>query len=102
MGRPKGLPKTGGRQKGSPNKVTTDLREFAGQYTEEAVNILASIARSSESDAARVAAAKELLDRGHGRAPQAMTVSGDAENPLNTKHEVIVQMISTPDAGSAN
>ena len=26
-GRPKGLPKTGGRQKGTPNKFTKDLRE---------------------------------------------------------------------------
>jgi len=26
MSRPKGLPKTGGRQKGAPNKITTDLR----------------------------------------------------------------------------
>jgi len=27
-GRPKGLPKTGGRTKGTPNKVTRDLRGF--------------------------------------------------------------------------
>lgn len=28
VGRPKGLPKTGGRKKGTPNAVTTDLRTF--------------------------------------------------------------------------
>lgn len=27
-GRPKGIPKTGGRKKGTPNTVTTDLRTF--------------------------------------------------------------------------
>ncbi len=27
-GRPRGTPKTGGRKKGVPNKVTTDLREW--------------------------------------------------------------------------
>jgi hypothetical protein len=29
MPRPKGLPKTGGRQRGTPNKVTTEFREAA-------------------------------------------------------------------------
>lgn len=27
-GRPKGYPKTGGRARGTPNKITTDLREM--------------------------------------------------------------------------
>lgn len=29
MPRPKGLPKTGGRKKGTPNKVTKEAREYA-------------------------------------------------------------------------
>jgi hypothetical protein len=32
--------------------------------------------KASESDAARVAAAKELLDRGHGKSPQPQTGEG--------------------------
>lgn len=28
MGRPRGTPKTGGRKKGTPNKITSSLKEF--------------------------------------------------------------------------
>ena len=33
-GRPKGAPKTGGRKKGTPNKVTKDIREAIGEMLE--------------------------------------------------------------------
>jgi len=36
--------------------------------------------RSAKCERTRIAAAKELLDRGYGKAPQAIT--GDPENPL--------------------
>lgn len=74
-GRKPGTPKTGGRQKGTPNKANADLRALAQQYTGEAVDTLASIMHKSESDAARVAAVRELLERGHGKVTQ--PVSGD-------------------------
>jgi hypothetical protein len=38
--------------------------------------------RTSESDAARVAAADKLLDRGYGKAPQAMEHSGPGGGPV--------------------
>ncbi len=59
--------KTGGRRKGTPNRVTAEIREYAQQYTVEALEGLAQIARTSTSDAARVAAWNALLDRGHGK-----------------------------------
>ncbi len=59
--------KTGGRRKGTPNKVTAEIRDAAQQYTVEALGGLAEIARNGDSDAARVAAWKAILDRGHGR-----------------------------------
>lgn len=34
-GRPKGLGKTGGRKKGTPNKVTGDMREFVQSLLDE-------------------------------------------------------------------
>ena len=34
-GRPKGHPKTGGRKKGSPNKVTLEIREAARALVED-------------------------------------------------------------------
>lgn len=67
----------GGRKKGTLNKSTADLKAIAGQYTEEAVEALVKVIRGTESDAARVSAVKELLDRAHGRATQSVDVSGD-------------------------
>lgn len=57
-----------GRQKGTPNKITTDLRDAAGKYTAAALQTLQSIMSNPKNPAAaRVQAAAELLNRGHGR-----------------------------------
>ena len=72
--------KTGGRKKGTPNKATADIKAVAGEYSEQAVRTLVSVMDSSDSDAARVAAAKELLDRAHGKSPQALT--GESGGPI--------------------
>lgn len=62
--------KSGGRKPGTPNKVTLAIKAIAAPYGEEAVEALANIMRHSDSDQAKVAAAKELLDRGFGKAKQ--------------------------------
>jgi hypothetical protein len=59
-----------GRKKGTPNKAMADIREAAREYTAEGLAILIAVARNSDSDAARVSAVKELLDRGYGKAAQ--------------------------------
>jgi hypothetical protein len=59
-----------GRKKGTPNKVTAEIKQLAQQYGPEAIAELARLATKAESEAARVAAIKELLDRGYGRAVQ--------------------------------
>ena len=74
--------KTGGRGKGTPNKATAEIREHAQQYTIEALEGLAQIARTSDSDAAKVAAWKAILDRGHGRPAQSHDVSGQVGSPI--------------------
>lgn len=67
----------GGRQKGTPNKVTVEVRALAQEYGEEAVRTLAAIMKDKEQPAAaRVAAAREILDRGYGKTPQPIS---DAE-----------------------
>lgn len=33
MAKPKGSPKTGGRQKGTPNKTTTEMKEIITKFT---------------------------------------------------------------------
>jgi hypothetical protein len=52
------------------NKVTAEVMELARQYGPGAIAELARLATQAESEAARVAAIKELLDRGYGRAVQ--------------------------------
>ena len=75
-GRKPGTPKTGGRQKGTPNKATP-VKEAAAAYTEEAIATLAEImVDKSKPAAARAMAANSLLDRAHGKPQQ--TVQMDA------------------------
>src|SRR5689334_4191692 len=79
-GRRPGGPKTGGRRAGTPNRSTRLIRELAQQYTAEALERLADLMRHAESEAARVAAIKELLDRAHGRPTQPL--SGEDGGPI--------------------
>lgn len=65
-----------GRPKGALNKSTKDIKALAQKHTPAALRTLVGVMAKSESDAARVAAARELLDRGHGKAPQPQTGEG--------------------------
>jgi hypothetical protein len=67
-----------GRPKGTPNKVTKELGESARLYTTKALGTLVKLMLSKKSsDMARIAAAKEILDRGYGKAKQSVEHSGD-------------------------
>lgn len=98
-GRPKGIPKTGGRKPGTPNKVTSELQGLAQQYTDAAIKVLAMIMVRGENEQARIAAARELLDRGHGKATQ--VIAGDPEHPMSFVVMTGVPRIEPPtiDAG---
>jgi hypothetical protein len=63
----------GGRQKGTPNKATADLREAAKAYTHEALATLVTVMRTGKSDQIRMQAAIAILDRGHGKPNRAET-----------------------------
>lgn len=78
-GRPKGLPKSGGRKPGVPNKVTADIKALAQSHGPYAIEKLVGILDSDAPPAALVAAARELLDRGYGKATQ--PISGDDSKP---------------------
>lgn len=90
MPRPSGLPKTGGRKPGVTNKVTRDVKEAAQEYTEEAMQALAGIMRTGESEAARVAAIKEILDRGHGKAKQSVDVDANVKASITEVRRTLV------------
>ncbi len=58
-------------------KALTDIRSLARVHTETCLNVLAGIVKEPKSpQAARVAAANSLLDRGWGKAAQIL--AGDA------------------------
>lgn len=94
MARPKGLPKTGGRQKGQPNHVTADIKALARQHAPAAIAELARLALDAESEQARVAAIRDLLDRGYGKPTQ--PISGDDDAPP-IQHSIAV-VFKRPDA----
>lgn len=64
----------GGRLKGVPNKATADIKALALQHTSAAMAELARLALEAESEAARVAAIKEMFDRAYGKPKQTMDV----------------------------
>jgi hypothetical protein len=61
--------KTGGRQKGSRNKLTREIKEAALEFSGEALSRIVSIMRG-EDDRVAFAAAQEVLNRAHGKPTQ--------------------------------
>ncbi len=67
-------------QSGNPGgrpKASARVRDAAREHTEAAIAVLVQIATAGESEAARVAAANAILDRGYGKPSQ--PVDGDGE-----------------------
>ncbi len=81
--------KTGGRTAGVPNKATADVRAAAQRHTGSAIARLAHLMENAASEQVQVAAAKELLDRAHGRPSQAI----DAK--VNDGHDVVAAIFAS-------
>lgn len=88
--------KTGGRVAGTPNRATAEVKQLAGKYGPKAIEGLAKLAGlakgevgKAESEAARVAAMKEILDRAYGKASQ--PIGGDEDNPLRVINEIVLR-----------
>lgn len=85
--------KVAGRQKGTPNKATAEVKSLARQYGAEMIDVLASIAKDDKRpESARVSAAKELLDRGYGKAVQ--MISGPDEGPIQVESRLDVSQLT--------
>ena len=77
MGAIKGHPYYGGgRAPGQLNATTAEIKHLLHEYTPAACKELARLSTEAESEQARVAAIKEILDRVYGKTPQAI-VNGD-------------------------
>jgi hypothetical protein len=86
MARQKGTAKTGGRKVGTVNKSTADIKALAQDYGAAAIAALAGIVDDAAMPpAARVSAAKELLDRGYGKATQGVEVTGKDGGAVKTE-----------------
>jgi len=59
-----------GRPKGALNKATHDVKEAARMHGPRALQVLSSLMENAVNEAARIAAAKEILDRAYGKATQ--------------------------------
>ena len=66
-----GMREGSGRPAGAVNRATSELKlnlsELARQHTNDALDTLVEVMKSGQSDAARIAAATAILDRGYGR-----------------------------------
>jgi hypothetical protein len=82
-------PPGSGRKRGTPNKATAEVRTLAQRHGPDVIEELARIALRGLDDRARVAACRELLDRGYGRPGQAVEVSGVGGAPLLDWHALI-------------
>ncbi len=101
-GRPKGLPKTGGRQKGTLNSATRDIKALAAEHSPAALATLVQIATAGESEAARVAAANSLLDRAYGKPRQEIEHSGSiTRRVVDMTEEELLAIASGSGAGTA-
>lgn len=84
-GRKKGTPKTGGRKAGTPNKVRHDIKVLAQGYGPDAIKRLYHLALNADSESVQVSAARELLDRGYGKALAQIAHTGKDESPIQTQ-----------------
>lgn len=79
-----------GRPKGALNKATRDIKELARAHGPEVVEGLVRLFREADSDTARIAAAKEILDRGYGKPTQ--PIDGDGEGgPVRMVNEILLR-----------
>lgn len=83
----------GGRKKGTPNKSTADIRDLMRNYTAAAAAELARLAVEAESEAARVAAIKEIFDRAYGKSAQPH-VGDDDLPPIQTVARI--ELVAVP------
>jgi hypothetical protein len=82
--------KLGGRPKGTPNKITLEIRTLAQKHGPEAFARIVELSASADTHAVRLAAAREILDRAYGRSPQPITGEG-GEGPIQCQFTTVYE-----------
>lgn len=81
----KGQPKTGGRQKGSVNKLTADVKAMVLEALEKAGGVDYLLSQSRDNPNAFMTLVGKVLP---------LTLAGDKDNPVNVSN--ITRQIVTP------
>ena len=77
-----------GRKAGIPNKANAEIKSVAQQYSAEAIEKIVYLMRNAETEQVRLAAAKEIVDRVHGRPAQSVEHTGEGGGPIKASVEV--------------
>ena len=89
-------------QSGNPGgrpKASARVRDAAREHTEAAIQVLVDIALAGESEAARVAAANAILDRGYGKPTQPDDGDGEGGPILTGMTVKFIRPGLPPDGG---
>jgi hypothetical protein len=97
---PKGKPRPegSGRKAGKPNNGTAEIRDLARLQCPAAIATLTTVMKTSKSEANRVSASNSLLDRGIGKAVQAVHHSGEDGGPIQVAVNVTLNRQGLLDA----
>ena len=76
------------KRAGAESKAAADIRKAAQRYGKRAIEALWEIADGAESDSARIAAIKEILDRGYGKESRA--TASETEQAIIKRIERII------------
>jgi hypothetical protein len=89
-------------QSGNPGgrpKVLAEVRDLARRHAPAAINELARLAVGAESEAVRVAAIREILDRGYGKPGPLAPVYDDVLDDLHPNHggSITIEFVHPPE-----
>lgn len=87
--------KLGGRPK---DALRAELRQAAKKFTPDALKTLGDIMLHGKQEAARIMAARELLDRAHGKPAQAVTDADGNNLPIPAAIAFIINKAPNSDA----
>lgn len=87
-GRPKGIPKTGGRKPGVSNKLTRDVKEMILNALSEMGGVEYLKKNAEENPTAFLTLIGKVLP---------LTVAGDKDNPLTVVSKIERVIVNTPD-----
>ncbi len=79
--------KTGGRRKGTPNKVTAEVKAAFRKHRDELVEALLALTKSDD-ERVRLGAIKECLDRGWGKPAQSVSLDV-AVQVTKIEHQIV-------------